>query len=647
MVSKLRLLIDCLPELIRHLAVNTGVGASANTRTKELKKLQQAVIRTLNNGIIEDDEPNSQDFPKMFPPNRSEATTLPQDWVKAGNLVRCNSLAWGNSGIRLELLESIMAMIREDVTPQVPLRGSISASGDLSPLSYLAGALQGNPGVKVWVGDKVSRRLVTADVGMAQAGVPLIKFGPKEAVALMNGTSVSAGAAAIVMQDAHHCVVLAQILTAMTVEALNGTNESFDPYLSDVRPHPGQREVSSNIFEFLKGSELARGLDSQNTNGLRQDRYALRTSPQWMGPEIENLMLAQHQILIECNSITDNPLIKPEGSIIQGGNFQATAITSAMDRTRLALHTIGRMLFQQTTELMNPATNNGLPPNLTSDEPSCDFLMKGMDISSASYMSELSFLAQSVMPSVMVAEQGNQSLNSLALVSTRYTSMALGIFMCLAANQLVALCQALDLRAVQMEFERELEPVFKKKSSAWLRTWILEDGQQVMETNGLWNEFVAEYGLHSELDHLPRLQKVMQNLLASSISRVPTNKSVFQAKFPLDARKWIDETVAEALIIFNQKMNSQHPSVTIPLLGSGGVKLYQFLRYDLQIPFLRNALSDPDSFPRFEELPDGTTLGTFTSRVFQALKNGSAMVPVMSCLGDSLNAKKNFQKSSL
>ena len=179
------------------------------------------------------------------------------------------------------------------------------------------------------------------------------------------------------------------------------------------------------ILQFLQGSQLAQGFDhsiesNQSKGPLAQDRYALRTASQWLGPQLEDLLLAHEQVTTELNSTTDNPLIDVEGHTTHhGGNFQAASITSAMEKTRLSLQMVGKLLFAQCSELINPLMNNGLPPNLVADEPSLSYTMKGVDIGMAAYMSELAFLANPVSSHVQSAEMHNQALNSLALISGR------------------------------------------------------------------------------------------------------------------------------------------------------------------------------------------------------------------------------------
>lgn len=199
-------------------------------------------------------------------------------------------------------------------------------------------------------------------------------------------------------------------------------------------------ECAKNIYDLLQGSKLATlheeevGLNDDRYS-LRQDRYPLRTSPQFLGPQIEDILSALTAVTQECNSsrwklyigrchilltalfvATDNPLIESETGIIHhGGNFQAMAVTNAMEKTRLALHHIGKLLFAQSTELCNPAMNNGLPPSLAATDPSLNYHGKGVDIATASYVAELGYLATPVSTHIQSAEMHNQAVKYVVL----------------------------------------------------------------------------------------------------------------------------------------------------------------------------------------------------------------------------------------
>jgi len=436
------------------LGITTGFGGSAGQRTRKTMDLQRALVQHQHCGILPvTKQPGSMSATFK---HSAGADFMPEAWVRGALLIRCKSLLAAHSAVRFEVIELLMALMNNDLIPLVPLRGSISASGDLQPLSYIAGVLEGNPDMYVWANDrKGGRDLISADFALDSLQRQSITFGPKEALGVLNGTAVSTAVAALALQESHHLAIFSQVLTAMGTEAMLGSIGNFNDFFAKVRPHRGQAEAAETITAFLAGSKLARAedADDQCVGGLKQDRYAHRTSSQWIGPQLEDLALAHEQITIECNSTTDNPLIDIEGnSIHQGGNFQAASITSAMEKTRMSLQMFGRMLFSQCTELVNPDLNSGLPPNLAADEPSTSYTMKGVDINVAAYMSELAFLANSVSSHVQTAEMGNQAINSLALISARYTHTAIDCLSMICAKYLYVLCQALDLRAMDLRF---------------------------------------------------------------------------------------------------------------------------------------------------------------------------------------------------
>ena len=436
--------------------VNTGFGGSADTRTHDFERLQSAAIQHLNVGILlradkgldaggpERGDTHSDALDLL----RSHA--LPAPIVRAAMLIRCNSLLRGHSGVRLSVIRFIMTLLDAGITPVVPLRGSISASGDLSTLSYIAGTIEGNPDIFVRHGS--TGNILSASEALRSMSLQPLQLQAKEGLGITNGTAPSCATACIVMHQANRLALLTQLLTAMGTEALAGTAHNYHPFISEARPHAGQAEAASNILKFLAGSVLSPDRGPEYI-GLAQDRYALRTAPQWIGPQLEDLMLATRQVATELNSTTDNPLIDvAAGRIHHGGNFQAAAITSAMEKTTMALQNLGRLLFAQSSELINNATNKGLPPNLSADEPSGSFTFKGFDVNMAAYMAELAYLAHPVSSHVQTAEMTNQSVNSMALVAARYALDAVEVLSLMAATYICTLCQALDLRCMQREF---------------------------------------------------------------------------------------------------------------------------------------------------------------------------------------------------
>ncbi|KAM7183486.1 phenylalanine ammonia-lyase [Naviculisporaceae sp. PSN 640] len=487
--------------------VNTGFGGSADARSHDVARVQQSLISHLTCGIVSDGNQkplaqvpakpnghsngvngqsdltngttssnsytnghvngaktngNSKSNVRTIKTKRKattlplndplSATCMPESWARAAMLIRLNSLAGGASGIRVDIAESLMQLLNKDIVPRIPVRGSISASGDLSALAWIGAVMQGKPSATCFAGprDYSPRRVLRSDIALSEASIAPITLHAKEGLAIVNGTAVSAAVATLAAYESIHLAALSQLLTAMSVEALRGSDESFDPFIARIRPHPGQIDSAKNIKAFLAGSKLLNRHDSKNMATLRQDRYSLRTSSQWLGPVLEDFTLAYDQLTIELNSVTDNPLIDVTTSrVLHGGNFQARAVTSAVEKLRQGLQSIGRMLFSQITEMINPATSWGLPPNLCSDDSNDSFLFKGIDVIVAGLTSELGYLANPVGSHVMTAEMGNQALNSMALVSARYTLEAVDVLSQIVAAHLLAVCQALDLRALE------------------------------------------------------------------------------------------------------------------------------------------------------------------------------------------------------
>ncbi|TFY65441.1 hypothetical protein EVJ58_g1968 [Rhodofomes roseus] len=444
------------------------------------------------------------------------STSMPEAWVRGAILIRMNSLIRGHSGVRWELIEKMGSLLKENVTPLVPMRGSISASGDLSPLSYIAGTLIGNPSIRVFDGPAKfgHRQVVPSTEALAAHGIEPIPLASKEHLGILNGTAFSASVAALALDDAIHLTMLAHVCTAMGVEALLGAQGSFEPFIHDVaRPHPGQVESAAHIRHLLEGTQFAVTKEEERSikddaGELRQDRYPLRTAAQFLGPQIEDILHALAQIQLECNTTTDNPLIEAETDTVHhGGNFQAMAVTNAMEKTRLALHHIGKLLFSQCTEILNPAMNRGLPPSVAATDPSLNYHAKGVDIHIAAYTGELGYLANPVSTHIQSAEMHNQAVNSLALISGRATINSLEVLSLLTASYLYALCQALDLRALQHEFEQGMKKIVEEQLPAFFGS-SLSPAHLETVFNITWPALRHALDATSTMDAVPRMQKV-------------------------------------------------------------------------------------------------------------------------------------------
>ncbi|PVH97512.1 phenylalanine ammonia-lyase [Periconia macrospinosa] len=642
--------------------VNTGYGGSADVRCKpdETRKLQRALLQLLNCGVL----------PLDIPQNASEnahSSSLKEEWVRAAMLIRANTVARGHSCVRVSTIKALLTLLNRDIIPVIPTRGSISASGDLSPLSYVAGVLEGNPSIYCWFGTGKDRRAVPANEALAAANITPILFEPKEALGMVNGTAISAAAASMTLSSMNHLVALSQLLTAMNVEAILGTATSFAPFISQIRPHPGQTKVAATILAALSGSKLATGLpDTANTHttpthahahahDLFQDRYSLRTVPQWLGPFIEDLSLANTQLQTELNSTTDNPIMDPStGSIYHGGNFQAVSVTSSTEKIRAAAQAIGRMLFSQSTEMLNPATNRGLPPNLCADDPSTSFTMKGVDISMAAYLSELSFLGNPVHNHVVSAEMGNQALNSLALVSARYADSAVDILSLMCACTLYATCQALDLRVMHRVFEERLRTYLDEQIDVFL-TGVLKDVVVVVpaavllvETAKLKirNHVAYELEHSTTLDTDARFEKVFSGAKLVLLNEIEEAGRGLTADDTIQQLSVFTREITVAATTLYRGVRDEYVDQgggdASRFLGRAARRLYGFVRRELGVPMHRGIVDHPtplcvDGQEEVDGDGDGDewrrkTVGYWVSVIHDAVRRGGLVGVVEECL---------------
>ncbi len=282
----------------------------------------------------------------------------PVHYVRAAMLLRCNALARGNSGIRLETVQTLLDMLNKGVHPIIPEKGSLGASGDLAPLSHIALGLIGEGKVEY------KGEVVDAKVAMADAGITPVVLAAKEGLALNNGTQMMTAVGVNVLWDAMQLQKVADIACAMTGEALHAIKKAYDHKVHDLRGQEGQKVVAENLLTLLEGSENALPLQPTKV----QDPYTLRCIPQIHGASRDAIKYAFEKVSNEINAVTDNPLVFPdEDEVISGGNFHGQPMALTFDFLKIAISELANVSERRTERLVNPALSEGLPAFLTKD----------------------------------------------------------------------------------------------------------------------------------------------------------------------------------------------------------------------------------------------------------------------------------------
>ena len=315
--------------------VNTGVGLLADVRIApaDLDQLQRNVLRSHAAGVGD-------------PLARAE--------VRAMMLIRANVLAKGFSGIRPVVAERLCDLLNRGVTPVVPSLGSVGASGDLAPLAHMALVLMGEGDAEyegaVYPGGDALRR----------AGIEPLTLRAKEGISLINGTQAMLAIGCLELTAAEILADTADVICAMTLDALRGTPRAFDARLHEARPHAGQVESAARLRRLLEGSEIRQ---SHITCRRVQDAYSLRCAPQVHGAVRDSLAEARRIFAIELNSATDNPLVLDD-EIVSGGNFHGQPLALQLDYLAVALTALSGIAERRIDRLVNPALNEELPPFL-------------------------------------------------------------------------------------------------------------------------------------------------------------------------------------------------------------------------------------------------------------------------------------------
>lgn len=312
--------------------VNTGFGLLSSVRIedKELEQLQYNLLRSHAVGTGE---------------------RLTEAQARAMVLLRAANLALGHSGVRPLVIDQLISLLNKRVTPVIPEQGSVGASGDLAPLSHLALVLIGE-GRAIYKGEEMN-----GGTALRKAGLKKIRLGPKEGLALINGTQFMTAIGTLALLEAEYLCDVADLAGAMTVEALRGTEVAFEPEIHSVRPHPGQLHVAKRMRAILtpKGKKSAIAKSHENC-GKVQDPYSVRCIPQVHGASRDVLTFVRQVLEREVNSVTDNPLVFPEqGKVLSGGNFHGQIVSIAMDSLSIAMAEIASISEQRIEKLVNPA----------------------------------------------------------------------------------------------------------------------------------------------------------------------------------------------------------------------------------------------------------------------------------------------------
>jgi len=362
---------------------------------------------------------------------------LPEDEVRAMMLLRANVLAKAHSGVRPELAELLLGMLNAGLYPPVPEQGSVGASGDLAPLSHLALALLGEGELL-----KGNERGDAATM-LSRAGLRPVMLGPKEGVALVNGTQAHTAVAALAMFDAGVLWETAHVAGAASLEALLGTPDAFDERIHAVRGQQGQN-VSAKLFrELLENSEIR---ESHRLGDPRvQDAYALRCMPQVHGPVHDLLRFAADIVNREVNAATDNPLVFEDGALLSGGNFHGQAVAMVLDMLAIGLTNLAVISERRIDRLVHPDLNQGLPPFLTKDAGvSSGFMIA--QVTAAALASECKMLSHPASVDSIPTDGSKEDVVPMAMGAAWKLRRIVGNLRNVLAIELLCAMQGIDYR---------------------------------------------------------------------------------------------------------------------------------------------------------------------------------------------------------
>ena len=400
--------------------VNTGFGklSDVSIDKADLIQLQLNLVRSHSCGLGE-------------PLSEAEA--------RAMLLLRANVLASGFSGARAVVIDTLIAMLEKGVTPVIPEKGSVGASGDLAPLAHLALAAIGE-GEVFYRGERLP-----AATALERAQIAPLQLEVKEGLALLNGTQAMGAVGALALYRAERLVRLADVAGAMTLEALKGTPVAFDERIHEARPHPGQVEVAAHLRELLRDSAIRQ---SHIENDPRvQDAYSLRCMPQVHGAIRMALNHAKQVVEIESGSATDNPLVFSEtGDVLSGGNFHGAPLALVFDYAAMALTDLMSITERRIDRLVNPDSNEGLPPFLTAHPGiSSGFMM--LQVTAVALLNEAKVLAHPASIDNVPTDGGKEDHVSMGMTAATKLRSIGQLAEMTTAIELMAAAQGLEYHA--------------------------------------------------------------------------------------------------------------------------------------------------------------------------------------------------------
>jgi histidine ammonia-lyase len=396
--------------------INTGFGSLANRSipTADLAELQHRLITSNAAG--------------------TGALMAPED-VRRMILLKVNALASGYSGVRPELAAALIAMVNAGVLPCVPLKGSVGASGDLAPLAHMGAALIGIGNVTM------GGRILSARAGLKRAGLKPFVLGPKEGLALVNGTQASTSLAVRGLLAAEAVFAAAIVAGMLSLEAALGQSSAFDPRLHRARGQRGQIAAAALYARLLRGSAIRR---IARRSGRLQDPYCLRCQPQVMGACFDQLQHGASVIELEINAWTDNPMIAPGGDVLYGGNFHGEPIGLAADGIALAVAEIGAMSERRIAMLTD--ANHSLLPAFLIDGGEIDSGFMVAQVTAASLASENKSLAHPATVDSIPTTANHEDFVSMATFAARRLEDMAENTSAIVAIELLAACQGLEFR---------------------------------------------------------------------------------------------------------------------------------------------------------------------------------------------------------